>query len=159
MLWWVIQRHFSACHTGPCFSIHMPQIYHPMALWMHTMTKVLRNACLIAKYVLVLYSHYISDWFLHTNKCSKNLFPLRNYSMVKKSWQRLLYYVFFYFLTNICLIYFRWFVLCKAYAFQGICDHVRPVSTDLWKTHGWAPIYSRSNGRNVLGCSHFLCLR
>ena len=84
----------------------------------------------------------------------KILFPLGNYSIIKNITLWICY-----FLINTCFIPFRWSVFCKTYAFQGICDHVRPISADLWKTHGRPPLYSCINGRNVLGSSHLLSLR
>lgn len=144
-------RHWSEQCAGSCFSIHIPQ-HDPFILWTHTMVSVLNKLYSIAKPNIFSRLVLCADLFLNPYRCSGKCIFLDKWQDSK----RLLYYICFYFLLNSCLI-FRWPVLCKTYAFKGVCDHVRPVSANLWKTHGRTPVYSCTDGRNVLGCSNFLC--
>ena len=70
--------------------------------------------------------------------------------------QRLLYCRFSIFSLTLVWISFRWSVLRKTHAFQGLCDHARPLPADLWEAHGWAAVHPCADGRDVLGSSHLL---
>lgn len=150
------------------------------------MTVVGSDACFVHSYYKVYRKEEkvsivaVSDYYYYKTENYDNFDNMIMYSLDSQSVDKILYLIVLFrrgciqyitcdvenspylsvvfFDQTECLKSFRWPFLCQTNAITWICHDAGPFPAALWKKDGGTAFHSCPHGRNLLVCSHLVCL-